>query len=230
MTRRFIGIRWWLGVAFAVVAAVSTALVVSQFSTRSQNAFRVKAAELANESTVVAARRVTDAERSGTLDQQIGRIAQQQNIELHVYDTNGRLVATASPDSGRVTAPDLEREARRAVLGGGRAFRDSTPSGNVFVVGIPLLDARLGGLVGLSARPDVANAIGVVNDQALRAGVIAGVIGVLVGLVLAQLISLRLRRLSYAAEAMASGDFETPLLRYRFRDEFGALAQSFERM
>jgi signal transduction histidine kinase len=35
--------------------------------------------------------------------------------------------------------------------------------------------------------------------------------------------------LSRAAEAIALGDFETPL-RYRFHDEFGALAQSFERM
>ena len=228
MTRRFIGIRWWLGVAFAVVAAVSTALVVSQFSTRSQNAFRDKAAELAHGSTTVAARRVTAAERNGTLPARIGRIAQQQNMELRVYDTDGKLLASASPDSGRVRAPELERDARRLVLAGGR-FQDNTPSGNVFVVGIPLHDSGLGGIVGLSARPDVANAIGVVNDQALRAGVIAGVIGVLVGLVLAQLIALRLRRLSLAAEAMAAGDFETPLV-YRVRDEFGALAQSFEHM
>jgi signal transduction histidine kinase len=59
--------------------------------------------------------------------------------------------------------------------------------------------------------------------------VIAGVIGVLVGLLLAQLIALRLRRLASAAEAIAQGDFETPL-RYRVRDEFGALAHSFDRM
>ena len=58
---------------------------------------------------------------------------------------------------------------------------------------------------------------------------IAGVIGVIVGLLLAQLIALRLRRLTAAAEAIASGDFETPL-HYRFRDEFGMLAQSFDRM
>jgi len=46
---------------------------------------------------------------------------------------------------------------------------------------------------------------------------------------LAELIALRLRRLSAAAEAMALGDFESPL-HYKFRDEFGALAHSFERM
>src|SRR5207248_174734 len=37
--------------------------------------------------------------------------------------------------------------------------------------------------------------------------------------------------LSVAAEALALGDFETPLhYRYRVRDEFSALAHSFERM
>lgn len=228
MTRRFIGVRWWLGVAFAVVAAVSTALVVSQFSTRSQNAFRVKAEELAAGSTFLATRSITAAASAGRLEARLPQIAQRQNIELRVYDTAGRLRAFASPVSGSVRAPGLELAARRHVLAGQR-FRESTRSGGVFVVGIPLRDHGLGGVVGLSNRPDVANAIGVVNDQALRAGVIAGLIGVLVGLVLAQLIALRLRRLTRAAEAIAHGNFESPL-RYRFRDEFGALAQSFERM
>src|SRR3954453_6387228 len=112
MTRRFIGVRWWLGVAFAVVAAVSTALVVSQFSTRSQNAFRDKAEELAAGSTFVAAQRITTAARNGDLGSSIAHIAQQQNIELHVYDEKGKLVASASPDSGRVSAPTLEQDAR----------------------------------------------------------------------------------------------------------------------
>ena len=40
---------------------------------------------------------------------------------------------------------------------------------------------------------------------------------------------MRLRRLTAAAEAIALGDFESPL-RYRFRDEFGTLALSFDRM
>jgi signal transduction histidine kinase/HAMP domain-containing protein len=52
---------------------------------------------------------------------------------------------------------------------------------------------------------------------------------VIVGLLLAQLIALRLRRLSAAAEGIAHGDFETPL-RYRFRDEFGLLAHNLDRM
>src|SRR6266536_2598665 len=229
MTRRFIGVRWWLGAAFAVVAAVSTAIVVSQFSTRSENAFRGKAEDLAAASAFDAAQQVDAWARRGERPSRLAQIAKQQNLELHVYDAKGRRVAAASPASGgRIEAPQQEREVLGKTLAGARS-KTSTPSGGVFVVGIPLRDPGVAALVALSARPDVANAIGIVSDQALRAGVIAGLIGVLVGLVLAQLIALRLRRLAAAAEAIALGDFETPL-RYRFRDEFGALAQSFERM
>jgi two-component system phosphate regulon sensor histidine kinase PhoR len=155
----------------------------------------------------------------------LGRIASQHGLELLLYDAGGRLVASGAPSTGRVHSRGQVRNALRAALAGNR-YASGTPSGRVFVVGLPY---HRGALVALSERPDVAAAIGIVSDQALRAGVIAGLIGVLVGLVLAQLIALRLRRLAAAAEAIAHGDFETPL-QYRFRDEFGALAHSFERM
>ncbi len=222
------GIRWWLGMAFALVAAVSTALVVSQFSTRSQNAFRDRAQELALDSAVVAARDIGVASRNGKLEQTLPEIARRQNLELHVFDPRGVEIASGTPRGGGVTDVSRERAALLRALGGDR-YSSSTSDGRVFVAGVPLRGTGLGGLVALDVRPDVAAAIGIVSDQALRAGVIAGVIGVLVGLLLAQLIALRLRRLSAAAEAMAAGDFESPL-RYRYRDEFGALALSFERM
>ena len=214
MTGRFIGIRWWLGAAFALVAAVSTAIVVAQFSSRSQNALRAHAAQEAAQSAALAAK-----------EPSLARAARLQDLELRLYNRAGRLFESASPVQGTVRDPSLESEARQAALAG-RHFRGSTHDGSVYVIGLP---TDRGALVALSHRPDVAAAIGIQNDQALRAGVIAGVIGVLVGLVLAQLIALRLRRLSSAAEAIAAGDFDTTL-HYRFRDEFGALAQNFDRM
>jgi signal transduction histidine kinase/HAMP domain-containing protein len=218
MTRRFMGVRWWLGLAFAVVAAAATAIVVSQFSTQSQNAFRSRAELLALESAKQAAHDVA-------LNRRLPQIARQQDLELHVYDAAGVRTASASPNRTAAEASKQERAALRVALSGGQ-YLGSTGDGRVFVVGLPL---DHGALVALNVRPDVAAAIAIVSDQALRAGVIAGLIAVLVGLLLAQLIALRLRRLAAAAEAMALGDFETPLL-YRFRDEFGALAHSFERM
>src|SRR5256885_13447772 len=127
-----------------------------------------------------------------------------------------------------VRAPAERGEALRAALSGNRRVL-STSNGGIVAIGVPLTGPNGAAIVALSRRPDVAAAIGIVTDQALQAGVIAGVIGVLVGLLLAQLIALRLRRLSIAAEAIAAGDFETPL-RYHVGDEFGALAQSFDRM
>jgi signal transduction histidine kinase len=221
MTRRFIGVRWWLGAAFAVVAAVSTAIVVSQFSSRSENEFRSHAEQLAAGSAVLAAKDV----HGPNIDKRLAGIAQHFDLDLFVYGSDGRLIAKAPARTSFASAPLQEAEARRAARSGERRVL-STSDGGIVVIGVPLGQVSL---VALSRRPDVAAAVGILNDQALRAGVIAGVIGILVGLLLAQLIALRLRRLTAAAEAIARGDFESPL-RYRFRDEFGALAQSFDRM
>ena len=209
MPKPFIGVRWWLGVAFAVVAATSTAIVVSQFSDRSEGKFRSHGESLALQDAQAAARQnVTPA----TLD----RVAsKQQGLRLHLY----------GPPGAPSRASALEREAVRAALAGGN-FVKGTTDGGTFVAAIPYHGQVL---VAISRQPDTAEAIDTVNGEALRAGVIAGVIGVIVGLLFAQLIALRLRRLTAATEALAHGDFETPL-RFHFRDEFGLLIQSFDRM
>ncbi|HEY2355488.1 MAG TPA: ATP-binding protein [Gaiellaceae bacterium] len=197
MRRRFIGVRWWLGIAFAVVAATSTAIVVAQFSNRSEAAFRRHGQAVALKDARLATKKSQSALGS----------------EFHTYATAG-------------TAPtQLERDAVTAALAG-HEFSRGTADGGVYVAGVPY---RGGALVAVAHLPDLAEAIDTVNGEALRAGVIAGVIGVIVGLLLAQLIALRLRRLTLAAEGIASGDFETPL-HYRVRDEFGVLALSFDRM
>jgi hypothetical protein len=83
MSRRFFGVRWWLGAAFAVVAALSTAIVVSQFSTRSENAVRGHVEEQAVNSAFVATQRL------GPLDtvspRSIAAAARRSNLQLFVY-------------------------------------------------------------------------------------------------------------------------------------------------
>src|SRR5581483_3648674 len=201
MTRRFLGVRWWLGAAFALVAAVSTAIVVAQFSSRSESAFRVHAEDLALASAVNAAIQLGNHPLTAA---SVTAVAERQDLELRVYARGGHLLYVGKPSSGKVRNPALEAQARNLALKDER-FHGSTADGKTFVVGIPL---RHNALVALSSRPDVAAAIGILNDQALRAGVIAGVIGVAVGLILAQLIALRLRGLSRAAEEIAAGGFD----------------------
>jgi signal transduction histidine kinase/HAMP domain-containing protein len=205
----FIGVRWWLGVAFAVVAATSTAIVVAQFSDRSENAFR-------NHGEALALHDAQAAARQNVTPTSLDRVAsKQQGLKLRLF----------GPTGAPSTSSTLVREAVAAAQAGGN-FAKGTTDGDTFVAAIPYHGQVL---VAISRQPDTAEAIDTVNGEALRAGVIAGVIGVIVGLLFAQLIALRLRRLSAATEAIAHGDFETPL-RYRFRDEFGLLAHSFERM
>jgi signal transduction histidine kinase/HAMP domain-containing protein len=206
----FIGVRWWLGVAFAVVAATSTAIVVAQFSDRSENAFRNHGESLALHDAQAAARKnVTPA----TLDRVASEL--QGNVSLKLF----------APTGSPAGASALVREAVSDASAGENVVK-GTPDGGTFVAAIPYHGQVL---VAVSPQPATAEAIDTVNGEALRAGIIAGVIGVIVGLLLAQLIALRLRRLSAAAEGIAHGDFETPL-RYRFRDEFGLLAHNLDRM
>ena len=208
MIRPSIGVRWWLGVAFAVVAATSTAIVVSQFSDNSEAAFRRNGEDHA----LSVAKRVARETDVAKLNRLGNRLNARILLEGHGIPVTPPLTS-------------LEQDAVDAAFGG-RTFSRGTDDGGTFVAAVPYHGEAL---VAVTKRPDLAAAIDTVNGEALRAGVIAGVIGVVVGLLLAQLIALRLRRLGAAAEAIAHGDFETPLS-YRFRDEFGMLAHNFERM
>src|SRR6478672_2999238 len=185
-------------------------MVVAQYSERPASAFCRHRESLAlNDAQAAARKNVTPA----TLD----RVARelQGNVSLKLF----------APTGSPAGASALVREAVSDASAGENVVK-ATPDGGTFVAAIPYHGQVL---VAISPQPATAEAIDTVNGEALRAGVIAGVIGVIVGLLLAQLIALRLRRLTAAAEAIAGGDFETPM-HYHFRDEFGLLAHSFDRM
>src|SRR3954447_23475296 len=94
MTRRFLGVRWWLGAAFAVVAAVSTAIVVAQYSSRSESALRVNAQDAAASSTAVAASLLAAKPVTKNTVAAAGR---RPGLRLAVYNPENRLVAGRPP-------------------------------------------------------------------------------------------------------------------------------------
>src|SRR3954469_15459004 len=130
MTRRFIGVRWWLGAAFAVVAAVSTAIVVSQFSSRSETEFRSHAELLAKDSAVLAAQDV----HGPNIGRRLAGIAQHFDLDLFVYGADGRLVAKAPARTSFASAPVQMAEARHAAHAGERLVL-STSDGGIVVIG-----------------------------------------------------------------------------------------------
>src|SRR3954447_13524573 len=111
MTRRFIGVRWWLGAAFAVVAAVSTAIVVSQFSSRSEAALRKNAVSLAAGSAYLAA-------ATPGLEQRLAAVAQRRDLDLYLYSHDGTLIGKAPARAHfAVTGPERPRVFRSALQG-----------------------------------------------------------------------------------------------------------------
>ena len=147
MTRRFIGVRWWLGAAFAVVAATSTAIVVAQFSTRSVNVFRSHAEQLVLDDARVAATRATPSN--------LQRLGKQLNVRLRIENVlstrevvtgtaDGRTFTASVPFRGATLVATSNRPDVAAAIGtiNGEALRAGVIAGVVGVV-VGLLLAQL---------------------------------------------------------------------------------------
>jgi signal transduction histidine kinase len=76
---------------------------------------------------------------------------------------------------------------------------------------------------------DQLQVVSVVRDRVIVAGVIATAFAALLGYAGARVFARRIRRLEEAAERIAAGNFETPVVDHR-SDELGQLARTFERM
>src|SRR4051795_5377985 len=130
MTRRFIGVRWWLGAAFAVVAATSTAIVVAQFSSRSATALRKNAVSLGAGSAYLAA-------ATPDIERHLPAISERRDLDLYLYRSDGTLVRKAAARAHFAPAGAERARVLRAALQGRREAL-STSSGGIVVVGVPL--------------------------------------------------------------------------------------------
>src|SRR3954452_358427 len=126
MTRRFIGVRWWLGAAFAVVAATSTAIVVAQFSSRSETALRKNAVSLVAGSAYLAA-------ATPHIERHLPAISERRDLDLYLYTSDGALLGKAAARTHFASArPERPRVLRGGLQGCTTAL--SSASGRVVVV------------------------------------------------------------------------------------------------
>jgi signal transduction histidine kinase len=222
-----VGIRWWLALAFAVVAA-TTAIAVAQVSSdRSQSAFRERAQALAAGSTFQAAIDLRDGpeDRLPGLTQVV---AERRRLSLFLFDDEGALISDRA--SRGVSVEDVP-EYRTAVAEAlaGRRLVATDDDVRATVVALPFSRGEARAIVARASHPELAQQLGIVHDEISRAAWIALLVGGLVGLGIASLIARRLRRISRAAAAIERGDFDTSL-RPDFGDELGELAATFDRM
>jgi|SRR5918999_103031 signal transduction histidine kinase len=226
--RTRIGMRWWLAGAFAVIAAITAVAVAEVFSTRSEDAFRERAQELAAGAAVRAAIAVTDASGGGALQTRIGPIADRTRLALFVFNDRGALLTPPTSRGLHVdTVPQRGAAVRRALTG--RRFVATEGGIGATVVALPLRAPGSAVLLAHAGNPDLAAELGIVRDEIVGAAAIAVLLGALAGILVATLIAKRLRRIASAARAIETGRFDTPL-QSRFPDELGELASMIARM
>jgi two-component system sensor histidine kinase VicK len=215
-----IGMRWWLAVAFAAVAATTAVAVAQVSSARSEAEFRERAQAIvagnAFEATI------------DLRDDPLGRVAARRRLALFVFDGAGRLISPARSHGVPIARIADRRDAVLAALEGRRVVStDESIRATTVALRFGGDDPRV--LLAYASHPELEAELGIVRDEIDRAAWIALVVGGLVGAVIATLIALRLRRIGRAAAAIEDGDFETALTP-DFPDEVGDLAATFDRM
>ena len=220
--------RWWLSFAFALIAAVTAAVVAQIFSQRSEAAFRERAQALAVGNSVAAAEAVSRSVREGRLRRSLADIAERRRLSLYVLDEDGQLL---TPEESRgfsfASVPD-GREAVERVFDGERHVA-THDDGRTIVVGLRLRAGDAGALIAYAVRPELTAEVSIVRTKIIEAALLAVLFGAAVGLLIAVLIAARLRRIAAAAAAIEGGSFDRPL-HAGFRDELGSLAASIDRM
>ena len=225
---RVLGIRWWLGLAFALIAGLTALVVVRVLSTQSVDAFRDNAEEFAVGNAVAAAEELRGARGRVALGRRADDVAAERGLALFLFDGDARPLTPATSNGiSWATVPDGELALDRA-LSGGRLIRSSV-DGTEIVVGVRFRGVPDGALVAYALRPELREQAGIVRTQVARAALWATGVAALVGFVIASLIARRLARIAETARRIEEGDFERPAVD-RFPDEVGRLAGSIDSM
>ena len=221
--RRHIGMRIWLVAGFALVGALTAGLVYLFVMDASGDVIRQRATDFAAGRTIALA----DDLESGDVDP-IERVeaVDGSGSSIWYFDSSGELLA---PEGREFPSGPIYLQALDGALSGDRTTTEVEGS-DIVVVGTPAFNSagELGALVGRYSRPALfENALDRIRAEALRAAILAMLIGTAVGLGISSLITARLKRLATQADQLAAGDFEVGLP-VSGRDEIGDLARSLE--
>lgn len=220
--------RWWLSLAFALVAALTAVAVVLVSSQRTGQVFRDRSEDLAIGNAVGATEDVRLAIASQTLASEVPKIADRRGMSLFVFAASGTLLTPSQSRGIDLAGAPEEHDAVAAALEG-RRFVHATENGGVTVVALPARGTEAAAVLAYVPRPVYTTSIGIFRRQVIIGALIAFPIGAGAGALVAWLLAARLRRIAASAAAIEAGSFETAL-RPRFRDELGELASTVDRM
>jgi signal transduction histidine kinase len=226
--QRSIGIRWWLSLVFALIAAVTAVAVAQVVALRSEDAFRERAQEIAAGNALSAAIELGRAEDRGRLAVSLAQVANARRLALFVYSPEGELVSPPRSRNTGVASIRLRREAVETALEGRRFVRANDRVRGT-TVGLPFRVGENGALLAFAYHPDLAAGLGILRREVVVAALWAVLLGGAIGFCVASLIARRLGRIAAAAASIEAGDLATSL-QPGFRDEVGALGATIEQM
>jgi len=221
-----IGMRLWLGAAFATLALVTAGVVFYFETSTSEDVLSDRATELAIGRTSRLADQVAQA---GSDPADVISGATDTGFKGYFFDTGQRLVAPTG-SSPQLDALPSKPTALTTALAGGR-FVEEEPH-DITLVAVPVFGASgvSGAVVGVSSKSAVLrSALDRLRSDSLRAFVVAIAIAVLVGFLVASIIAYRVKRLARSAGEMAGGALDVPL-KVGGRDEIGDLARALDAM
>jgi two-component system phosphate regulon sensor histidine kinase PhoR len=226
--RATFSMRWWLALTFAGIAALTALSVAQVFTARSSSALHARAQDLAAGAAVAAAAQISQETTNAGIRTRAAEVATARQLSLFVFGNDGSLITPTR--SGKFSVEQLPNYGRlRASALRGRRVVETIDDGRLVTVALPLRGERAAALIVVASRPDLETALGIVKTEIVSAALWATGIGALVGLVVAALITWRLRRIAGAAAEIEEGRFDREL-KPRFPDELGALAGTIDRM
>jgi two-component system, OmpR family, phosphate regulon sensor histidine kinase PhoR len=228
LSGRRIGMRLWLGAAFAGVTLVTAFAVYIFVDDSSGRTLQSESADLAVGRTASVADALGEAPKNGAapvLDD-----ANTETFQVWALNRHGMPFAPRATPPADLRRIDQAGEAVRAAREG-RRFRVAQPEDRTLAAA-PIFGPRgvRGAVVVVAAPPPaLTRAFDDLRGDRVRAILIAIVVGVLVGFVVSSLIAIRVKRLARSAEQMAAGRFDAPLPAGG-TDEIGDLTRSLDTM
>jgi two-component system sensor histidine kinase VicK len=220
--------RWWLALAFAGIAVLTSLAVAQVFTARSESAIRERAQELVAGAAVAAASQVETGATEEELVATLSRFGRTRELALWAFAADGSLLTPERSQGVLLTdLPNVDALLETAFEG--RRLIETIDDGRLVSIALPMRRDRTAALIAVASRSDLEDALGIVRDEIVSAAFWATLIGAAVGLVVALLITRRLRRIGTAAAAIEQGRFDVELSP-GFHDELGDLAETIDRM
>jgi signal transduction histidine kinase len=222
------GIRLRLALALLLVVAGALGIVyLIVVPSLEAELVRAKLDQLEQDSNTVAGGYVTNSDRAQEYAELSSSVVQARVVIYTVV--SDRLFIQA--DSRTTSSLDVERDPIAIRAGATSTLQRGTVErdGRRFAE-VALVEDQLGAVILLSdSLSDPLSSLRFVERQLLVAGLIGLLFAAIVGYVLAAVHARRIARLEHAAERIAAGQLDTPVVDSG-RDELGQLAAGFDRM